>query len=175
MNYIKDENGLRINEIEVDDNYIIEKSDGSMIGVKDFREGVAAVIGTEYLDCETAETEWHLRLAAAKKIGLMLITFEDDDSIIVYDERIGKIAYSYTDPNPDYKIPINPKLIRVETDETFLLTLAKLSYITIWEKKQCDSMDYADYLLVHDINEEIQDYLRPFENKKQTIPLHERM
>lgn len=52
-------------------------------------------------------TRWHMRTKTVKNIGLTLITlmkaeqdFPDDDTfepIIIYDERMEKIPYSYTD------------------------------------------------------------------------------
>lgn len=175
MNIIKDAKGNILREAAAEDRYIIESNDGSMTGVLNFKEGVAVILGTSYLDCETAETEWHFRLSSAKKIGLLYETHREDNRVIVYDERIGKIPYSYTDPNPDYKIPENPKLIRVETDVTFLLTLAELGYIKVWERTGEGAQDFENYLKNHDVEKEIQEYLIPFQDKKQNIPLYERL
>lgn len=170
INIIKDTNGKKIKEPE--ERFIIELVDGSMVEVANFKEATASVAGSEYLDCETAETEWHIRLDVAKRIGLIIITNEDNDKTIVYDERIGKIPYSYTDPNPDYKIPNDPELIRIECDETFILSLAKMRYLKVWEKVQDD---YIDYLKIKNVDQEIGAYLETFRDKVQSIPLHHRI
>jgi hypothetical protein len=170
INIIKDKNGNQVKEPE--DRFVIEMIDRSMVEARDFREATAAVVGMEYVDCETAETEWHMRLDAAKGIGLTILANEDEAKTIVYDERIGKIPYSYTDPNPDYTIPDGAELIRIECDETFILTLAKMKYIRVWEKTDSD---YKDYLKINDIEHEIEEHLNQFRDKKQSIPLHERI
>lgn len=170
INIIKDKKGNQI--IEPKERYIIEMLDESMIEAGSFREATAVVVGSEYIDCETAETEWHMRLNAAIGIGLVILATEDNAKTIVYDERIGKIPYSYTDPNPDYKIPENPELIRIECDETFILTLAKLGYIRLWEKTDGD---YKDYMNRGNADQEIEEYLVQFKGKVQNIPLHEKL
>ena len=170
INIIKNKNGSQVKDPE--EKYIIEMADGSMIESGSFREATAAVVGKDYVDCETAETEWHMRLDAAKSIGLMILADEENIRTIVYDERIGKIPYSYIDVNPDYKIPADPELIRIECDETFLLSLIKMKYIRIWEKTV---KGYADYLKIRDIDQEMLSYLEQFKDKKQNIPLHERV
>lgn len=170
INIIKNKNGNQVKDPE--ERYIVEMTDGSMIEVRSFREATAAVVGMEYVDCETAETEWHMRLDAAKSIGLMTLANEEDINAVVYDERIGKIPYSYTDANPDYEIPADPELIRIECDETFILSLAKMRYIRVWEKT---NKEYEDYLKIRDIDQEIISNLVQFKDKMQNIPLHERV
>ncbi len=170
INIIKKENGNQVKDPE--ERYIIEKTDGSMMESGSFREAVAAIIGTEYVDCETAETEWHMRLDAAISIGLMIQANEENANIIVYDERIGKIPYSYTDVNPEYEIPADPELIRIECDETFILSLARMKYIRVWEKIE---KGYEDIKKIRDIDQEMVSYLEQFKDKKQNIPLYERL
>lgn len=99
INVIKDDKSNILKEPS--EHFIIEKIDGSMIEAGDYREAAAIMCGEEYLDCECAETEWHMRLETAKLIGLSILAVEENARVIVYDERIGKIPYSYTDPNPD--------------------------------------------------------------------------
>ncbi len=55
INIIKDNNGKKIKE--PGEKLVIEFTDGSMIEAADYREAAATILGTEYLDCETAETE----------------------------------------------------------------------------------------------------------------------
>jgi hypothetical protein len=170
INIIKDKNGAVIREAE--EKYVVELVDGQMIEAGSFREATAVIVGKEYIDCETAETEWHVRINAAKKIGRMLQALENQDRTIVYDERMGKIPYSYTDQTPDYQIPANPELIRIECDETFILSLVKIRYINLWEKTE---HDYQNYLANRDVDREIEVYLKPFAEKKVNIPLHQRL
>lgn len=136
----------------------------------DFKELVSAVVGSSYLDCESVETEWHMRINEAKKIGLYLTAAEDQDKTIVYDYRIGKIPYSYTDANPDYDIPADPELIHIENDETFIYSLIKMNYIKVWTK---DDQDYK--LLNLDLDVEIKKELEKFKGKETNIPLHQKI
>ena len=170
INIIKDKNGNQVKDPE--NKFVIELIDQSMFEVGSFAEATAAVISKEYLDCETAETEWHMRLDAAKGIGMTILANEDDAKTIVYDERIGKIPYSYTDTNPDYAIPDGAELIRVECDETFILSLIKMRYIRLWEKS---TNDYENYSKGHDIDREIETHVALFRDKAQSIPLHEKI
>lgn len=170
LNIIKDYKGNIVKEPT--EKLVIQMLDGSMYEASDYREATACICGMEYLDCETAETEWHMRIDKAKKIGLFLIGSEERDNVIVYDERIGKIPYSYTAANPDYDIPADPELIRIECDETFVLTLHKIRYITIWEHTE---NDYQSLEAIRDIDKEIEQILIPFKEKVQRIPLHKRL
>lgn len=167
---IKDKNGNQVKEPS--ELYVIEMSDGTMTEAADLREAVAIVTGMEYLDCESAETEWHVRVNTAKKIGLFILATEEDARTIVYDERIGKIPYSYTDPNPDYDIPRNPELIRVENNLTFLYTLAKIRYINIWKRT---SDDYKNIMDLLNLDHEIGESLEQFRDSIQNIPLHKKL
>lgn len=170
IDIIKDKNGNIIKESEAE--YVIEMVDGTMVEVSDLREAVAVVVGNEYLDCETAETEWHVRVDVAKKIGLFILATEDEARTIVYDERIGKIPYSYTDPNPDYDIPNEPELIRVENDTTFIYTLALINHIRVWKRV---GNDYKNIEELVDLNHEIGNELELFRGKEQNIPLHKKI
>lgn len=167
---IKNIEGIQVKE--PDQKYVVQKLDGSMYEAADFREMAAIVIGNEYLDCEAAETEWLMRTNVAKMVGLSIIAEEDDAKTIIYDERIGKIPYSYTDTNPDYKIPQDPELIRIECDETFVLTLHKIKYLRVWEQSEDTYKVYQD---LHNVDLEIGKQLERFRDKIQNIPLHERL
>lgn len=169
VNIIK-EDGKKIREPV--EQYVIELIDGCMFEVSNFKEATAVMVGSEYIDCESSETEWHMRLDKAKMIGLFILSNETNAKTVIYDERIGKIPFSYTDPNPDYSIPQNAELIRVECDESFMLSLAKMKYIRIWEKV---SDEYLNYLVNRNIDEEISSYISQFKQKMQSIPLHERL
>lgn len=151
--------------------YIIELWDNSMYEADDLTPLTAAICGNEYVDVEAEETKWNLRVKAAKNIGLVTIS-ENDENIIMYDERLGKIPYSITDPNPDYEIGPNPILIRVESDKNFLLSLAQLKLIRIWTK---NDDDYSDYLDMHDVDREIKEEALRFKDKVQKLPLYQRL
>lgn len=170
MREVKDRNGNKL--ADPTERFVIEFPDGRMTEVSDFREATAAIVGKAYLDCESAETEWHVRTDVAKKIGLMILAAEDDANTIVYDERIGKIPYSYTDANPDYDIPDKPEIIRVESEVAFLYTLAQIEHVVIWERI---GDDYKDIRKVRDLDAELEaDHLR-FSDEIQRIPLHKRL
>lgn len=164
---IKDSKGYQLQEPE--QKFVLQLIDESMYEVENFREATAVIVGADYLDCETAETEWLMRLDVAKKIGLFIISNEEDTEIIVYDERIGKIPYSYTTPNPNYDLPKDPELIRIENDKTFILTLIKIRYIKLFEKTD---EEYKNILKTREIQTEIGEELKIFKDKIQNIPLH---
>ncbi|MDD4566128.1 MAG: hypothetical protein PHE79_11725 [Eubacteriales bacterium] len=169
--------------------YIIGLLDGEIYEADNFRELTAVVCGLEYQDCECAETELHMRVKAAKRIGLATMTAEemtnssqnDEDgdesgireSIIIYDERIGKIPYSYTDANVDYAIHGNPELIRVECDKTFIYSLEKNRLIAVFMRM--DDGEYKRIPSVLDIDTEIEKELEPFKRITERVPLHKKL
>lgn len=113
-----------------------------------------------------------MRINTAKRIGLFLIGSEDRDNIIVYDERIGKIPYSYTQANTDYDIPTDPEPIRIECNVTFVLTLHKIGYITLWEHTEDD---YQSVERIMDRDKVIEETLVSFKEKIQRMPLCKRL
>lgn len=173
--------------------YLIGLTTGEIYEADSFRELVAVVCGPEYQDCECAETEMHMRVKAAKRIGLATMTAEemeleddrsldeDDDteireSIIIYDERIGKIPYSYTDANVDYDIHGNPELIRVECDKTFIYTLEKDRLVAVFVRNAAG--EYQRISAVLDLDEEIEKELLPFKEaaeKQGRVLLHKKL
>jgi hypothetical protein len=184
------ENGKEIKKKE--GKYAIGLTSGEMYETDSFRELVAVVCGLEYQDCECAETELHMRINTAKKLGLFFMTAEefdmgtldalleeedDDDeiqeNIIVYDERIGKIPYSYTDANVDYDIHGTPELIRVECDKTFIYTLEKARMIAVFVR--LEDGEYRRISLVVDLDEEIEKELEPFKKITDRVPLHKKL
>lgn len=171
INIIKDTRG-NILIAEPVDKLIIERADGSMIGVENYHEATAVICGEEYLDCECAETEWHMRLAAAKQVGLAIISEEEGAKVIVYDERIGKMPYSYTDANPDYDIPKDPEVIRIETEESLVLSLAQINHLRVWIKTE---EDYKNILRKIDVNGRLEEIAESFSDKLTPIPLHQRL
>lgn len=172
--------------------YLIGLIDGSICEADSFRELTAVVCGLEYQDCECAETELHMRVKAAKKIGLATMTAEElntisadrpendteelaenRENIIIYDERIGKIPYSYTDANVDYDIHGNPELIRVESDKTFIYSLEKDRLIAVFVRD--DEGDYKRISEIFDLDEEIEKELEPFKKIADRVPLHKKL
>lgn len=185
------ENGKEVKEKE--GQYLIGLTTGEIYETDSFRELVAVVCGLEYQDCESAETELHMRVKAAKRIGLatmtaeemnlsddLLLEDEDEDeeelireSIIIYDERIGKIPYSYTAANVDYDIHGNPELIRVECDKTFIYTLEKDRLIAVFVRGA--DGEYKRISAVMDLDEEIEKELAPFKKITERVPLHKKL
>ena len=149
----------------------------------DIQDLVAAICGREYLDAEGAETRWHMRTKTAKKIGLTIITlmekqkdFPDQDDfepVIIYDERIGKIPYSYTDPVVDYNIHGEPELMRIECDETFLYSLIKLGVVRCFERRTDGK--FASLSKQHDLNELLVAAIEPFIKVVERVPLHKKI
>lgn len=174
--------------------YLIGLTTGEIYEADSFRELTAVVCGLEYQDCECAETELHMRVKAAKRIGLATMTaeemnimdfsqLEDEDedegeiqeSIIIYDERIGKIPYSYTG-NVDYDIHGNPELIRVECDKTFIYSLEKDRLIAVFVRD--NDGEYKRISAVLDLDAEIEKELIPFKaaaEKEGRVPLHKKL
>lgn len=172
--------------------YLIGLLNGEIYEADSFRELTAVVCGLEYQDCECAETELHMRVKTAKRIGLATMTAEElnmtdfnqledergegeeiRESIIIYDERIGKIPYSYTDANVDYNIHGNPELIRVECDKTFIYTLEKDRLIAVFVKD--DGGEYKRISSVFDLEEEIEKELASFKKITERVPLHKKL
>ena len=184
------ENGKEVKEKE--GKYLVGLTTGEIYEADSFRELVAVVCGMEYQDCECAETELHMRVKAAKRIGLATMTaeemeagelnlLEDDDSgedeiresIIIYDERIGKIPYSYTDANVDYDIHGTPELIRVECDKTFIYSLEQDRLIAVFVRGEDE--EYKRLSEVIDIDEEMEKELYPFKQITERVPLHKKL
>lgn len=177
---------------EKEGQYLIGLTTGEIFEADSFRELVAVVCGLEYQDCECAETELHMRVKAAKRIGLATMTaeemnisdfsqLEDEDegeikeSIIIYDERIGKIPYSYTG-DVDYDIHGDPELIRVECDKTFIYSLEKDRLIAVFVKD--DNGEYKRISAVLNLDAEIEKELIPFKEaakREGRVPLHKKL
>lgn len=181
------ENGQEIKEKEA--NFLVTNLDGQIFEADDFRELTAAVCGREYLDCECAETELHMRIKQAKMLGLMIMTEEEEnrrlnvdlvgpdvdltEPIIVYDERIGKIPYSYTDPIVDYDIHGEPELIRVECDESFILSLELANMVVVFEK---ENGKYLRITGTREIEEELERHVERFRRLNgERVPLHKKL
>lgn len=168
---------------EKEGKYLIGLPAGEIYEADSFRELTAVVCGLQYQDCDSAETELHMRVNAAKKIGLATMTaeelnmndaaeIENQENIIVYDERIGKIPYSYTDANVDYDIHGNPELIRVENDETFIYSLENARLIAVFVKK---GDEYIRITEIINLNKEIEKQLDPFKKITERVPLHKKL
>lgn len=189
------EDGKELKEKE--GKYLIGLLEGTIYEADSFRELTAVICGLEYQDCECAETELHMRVKAAKRIGLATMAAEelnmtdydqlepdDEDnaeerfgeSIIIYDERIGKIPYSYTDANVDYDIHGTPELIRVECDKTFIYSLEKDRLIAVFVKEE--DGEYKRISAVMNLDDEIEKELIPFKavaGREEGVPLHKKL
>lgn len=140
---------------------MMQVMDDNMYEADDYRDLVAILCGTDYYESQSAETDWHMRVDAAKELGLALIASAEveaeiagelgedeelDEFIIIYDERIGKIPYSLTGPDVDYDIHVdNPELIRVESEKSLLWTLEKAQLIAVFEYDE-EKGDYVRWL-----------------------------
>lgn len=151
-NIIKDENGNVL--CEARGKYIIELLDGSMTEVQNMREAILLVVGREYLDCEEIETEWLVRVHAARNIGRLIMGSEDAD-IIVYDYRCGEIKCFDDDELHAELDPDLVEVIRVENDTLFMYSLAQMRYLNIWERTGTGPEDYTDIRQLIDIQEAI--------------------
>ena len=149
----------------------------------DFESLVATICGNEYFDCEWADTRWHVRREAAGNIGTYLCMileanngFLDDDEdhddyepVIIYDERIGKIPYNYTDPVVDYDIHGEPKPIHIESDKAFIYSLMQLGAIRVCEIKD------GEFVAIKDVEGKLEEELEVFRNLEfDRVPLHKK-
>ena len=166
--------------------------DDSMYEADDYRDLVAIICGTDYYESQSAETDWHMRVDAAKEMCLALIAASEveaelagelgedeglEEFSILYDERIGKIPYSLTGPDVDYEIHVdNPELIRVESDKNLLWTLEKAQLIAVFEYDK-ETGDYVRWLNQLDLDGLIADETEYFrEHGDQTrVPLFKKM
>ena len=166
--------------------------DDSMYEADDYRDLGAIICGTDYYESQSAETDWHMRVDAAKEMCLALIAASEveaelagelgedeglEEFIILYDERIGKIPYSLTGPDVDYEIHVdNPELIRVESDKNLLWTLEKAQLIAVFEYDK-ETGDYVRWLNQLDLDGLIADETEYFrEHGDQTrVPLFKKM
>ncbi|EOD01463.1 hypothetical protein [Caldisalinibacter kiritimatiensis] len=114
---------------------LVVLSNGVVGEASTIRGAEAIVIGTEYFDAEDALDEWHYRVEAARREAMKAIA--DDLYAVVYDERQGIIENNYgAEPgDPDYEQPDKePIKIRVDTEKTFLYSLAKIRAIRPFRK-----------------------------------------
>lgn len=111
---------------------------------KTIRGAVAIVIGSQYFDAEDAVDEWHYRVELARRECMMMMS--EDIYTVVYDKRRGVISNNYAAApgDPDYEEPVGqPYKIRVDSERTFLYSLASLGIIRIMERE--DSFLLKDY------------------------------
>lgn len=150
--------------------YMILTPEGKMYDADDLRDLVAAICGSDYYESQSAETDWHMRRASAKKLGMMRMMQEEleagqdlEEDVICYDERWGKIPYSLTDKVVDYDIHVeDPTLIRLESNKSFLYTLADGDFIVVWEKPEDGSDDYVDWRTGKDLPALIEEQAEHF-------------
>ncbi len=152
--------------------YLIGLLSGEMYDCSDLRELTACVVGQDFMESMSAETDLHMRLAAARKLGLQRMMDEEleaghelPENVIVYDERMGKFPYSLTDTHVDYDIHVPEDqltIIRIETNKSFLYTLEKGQFIAVWEKNE-ETGEYERWLNHLDLAaliEEEAEYMR---------------
>lgn len=95
---------------------------------------VESSISEDYMDCESEETKWHMRVLAARKY-VMLAAMNDKDAI-VFDTSYGRIKENYAAGNddPDYEddFKCEPVKIMVNNELEFVKSLANLEAIGVW-------------------------------------------
>lgn len=110
--------------------------DGIVFEANSVRGAMAALVGPEYLDCESSETEWLVRVELARKESMKALARDIDT--IVYDFREGIIKNNFAakEGDPDYEGTSEEDIqIRVEDDRLLLLSLVKIGAITILERE----------------------------------------
>jgi hypothetical protein len=111
---------------------------GNVYEAVSIRGAVAAIIssltGEDYLDVESIETEWHLRVKAARRIVVLAYAEHEKDAII-WHEGYGRIKENYAakENDPDYidDFKSEPHKILVNNELTFLKTLMELEIIEV--------------------------------------------
>lgn len=116
---------------------LVVLQDGTVGEASTIRGAVAIVAGSKYFDCEDAMDEWNFRVEIARNQCMKAII--DDVYAVVYDKKIGFIKENYA-ANPDdedYKVDeeATPIKIHVESDRNFLLSLARIKAVTIYQKQ----------------------------------------
>lgn len=182
----------RVQVKEPEKKYQITKLfDDKIYEADDFRDMVAVICGSGYYESQSAETDWHMRVAAAKELGLALIAAtevdlgrrgelaedeEIEEFIIMYDERIGKLPYSVTGLEVDYDIHGQPELIRVESNKSFLWTLEKTQLIAVYELDE-EKDEYVRWLGNLDLDALIAEEVRYFRGHgdQNKMPLYKRL
>lgn len=169
---------------EKEEKYVIGFPEGEFWEAKDFKELATIVCGDAYLEAEET-TAWGIRKSVGTQYGMFelcaldLLDEEEDEEeefledIILYDERIGKIPYSYTDDPVDYDIHVeDPRLIRLECDESFVLSLALNHMIILMERK-----GNGEYELIEEkiLEKRIQEVVEPFKKQHENVPFHKRL
>jgi hypothetical protein len=150
----------------------------------DMRDMAAAVCGEDYYKCAGEDARWHMRRDAAAPIALFTMSmesmeldmsdeeFDEWEGLILYDERIGKIPYSYTDPEVDYDIHGDPIPIRLECDETFIYSLVKARLAAVVEKSA--GGEYKILTEIYDLDELLEKAIAPFKALNKTSPPHKK-
>lgn len=109
---------------------------GMIWEAKTIRGAVAAIIGDEYLAAKDINSEWELRLAAAKKLAAQ--AKKNGCKVEIYDCRKGILS----DDKEASEELSNKIRIRVENDRVFLLSLVKAGIIKISERKDTYFLRY---------------------------------
>jgi len=103
---------------------------------------IESSINEDYLDSESEETKWHLRVLAARKY-VMLAAMNDKD-VIVFDTSYGRIKENYAagDDNPDYEDDFKGEPIKILADNEleFIKSLAFLGVIGVWIREDYDCL-----------------------------------
>jgi hypothetical protein len=103
---------------------------------------IKSSINEDYLDSESEETKWHMRVLAARKY-VMLAAMDDKDAI-VFDTSYGRIKENYAadENDPDYEDDFKgePVKITVDNELEFVKSLANLEAIGVWIREDYDCL-----------------------------------
>ena len=134
MNRILFEPGMEVSKIPVMP--LIIATDDIVAEAMNLRGAASVVIGNHYNDSPDENMDWNLRVKAARKICMNLLS--NNIEAIVFDSRIGVVKDNYAakDNDEDYNIDNeNPEKIIVDNDKLFLLSLVKLNIIRLLERE----------------------------------------
>ena len=162
-----------------EEKYEIALPTGEVYEAADLAELTACICGHEFLDSQSAETDWHMRRSAANALGMNRLMNDEleagrelPEDVIVYDERWGKIPYSLTDVNIDYDIhvPVDQlTIIRIESNKSFLYTLVKYNFIEVMERNE-ETGEYEKWSEKPDLDDLIEaeaDYFRKYGDQER--------
>ncbi len=101
---------------------------------------VKEAVNEDYLDAGSTETEWHLRVQAARS-HVMLAAMTDREAV-VWSSSYGRIMENYSagEDDPDYEDDFTgePEKIIVDDDLAFVKSLAGLGTVGVWVRDGYD-------------------------------------
>lgn len=156
-------------------------SDGTIGEACTLRAAVAIVVGSTYLDCESSQTEWHMRVEAARRECMKALS--TNINAVVFDTRVGIIENNYAADLNDSDYILEPeddseeKRVYVDTERSFLLSLVKLGAITVLERSDSFMLrDHEQWKLIKDSSGVLKCCVRCIflEEEKNYCPVYNR-